>query len=50
MVRVVTINMPSLNAFAFRTFIYPLIGKPMMNRSMQRLKEKLEKKEAGDPL
>lgn len=42
--RVVTMIMPALNAFAFRTFIYPIIGKPMMNRSMRRLKDKLEQK------
>ncbi len=50
MERVVTIIMPPWVAFAFRTFIYPIIGKPMMDRSLRQLKGKLEQRAAGDPV
>ena len=42
MERTVTLAMPSVRAFAFRTFIYPLIGKPMMDKAVATLKTKLE--------
>ena len=40
--RTMTVNLNPLVALAFRFFIYPLVGRPSMNKSMQRLKEKLE--------
>lgn len=40
--RRVTVTLPSLKAFAFRTFIQPMIGKPMMDRSLAALKRNLE--------
>src|SRR4030095_9068575 len=41
--RVTTLTLKPLVAFAFRFFIYPLIGNPMMQKSFQSLKTKLEK-------
>jgi uncharacterized protein YndB with AHSA1/START domain len=46
MERTVTLNMPTLMAFAFRTFISPLVGKPMMDKSLAALKTKLEQRTA----
>ena len=46
MERTVTLAMPPLMAFAFRTFISPLIGKPMMDKSLAALKAKLEQRTA----
>ncbi len=40
--RTMTVNLNPILAFAFRIFIYPLIGNPSMNKSMARLKAKLE--------
>src|SRR5215213_1871182 len=40
--RIMTLNLNPFVAFAFRFFIYPLVGKPSMNRAMAGLKEKLE--------
>jgi len=40
--RTMTVNLNPLVAFAFRFFIYPLIGKPSMNRAMAGLKAKLD--------
>jgi len=40
--RIMTVNLNPLVAFAFRFFIYPLIGRPSMNRAMAGLKAKLE--------
>lgn len=40
--RTMTINLHPLMAFLFRFLIYPLIGKPSMDRSLARLKAKLE--------
>ena len=40
--RTVTLSLKPMVAFAFRFFIYPLIGNPSMNRAMMRLKRKLE--------
>lgn len=42
MERAVTVNMPPLMAFAFRAFIHPFIGKPMMDKALAALKAKLE--------
>jgi len=40
--RTMTVSLNPLIAFLFRFFIYPLIGRPSMNRSMAALKTKLE--------
>ena len=40
--RTMTVNLNPLVAFAFRFFVYPLIGSPSMNKAMKRLKAKLE--------
>ena len=40
--RTMTINLNPLMAFLFRYFIYPLIGKPSMNKAMQALQKRLE--------
>lgn len=40
--RRVTVTLPAIKAFAFRIFIQPLIGKPMMDKSMAALKRNLE--------
>jgi len=40
--RSMTVDLDPIIALAFRFFIYPLIGRPSMNKSMRRLKEKLE--------
>ena len=37
-----TVNLNPFVALAFRFFIYPLIGRPSMNKSMAGLKAKLE--------
>jgi uncharacterized protein YndB with AHSA1/START domain len=42
MERAVTITLPSVRAFLFRTVIHPLIGKPMMDKALAALKTKLE--------
>jgi uncharacterized protein YndB with AHSA1/START domain len=42
MERIVTVNMPPLNAFIFKAFIHPLIGRPMMNKALAALKAKME--------
>lgn len=48
--RTMTVNLNPLVAFAFRFFIYPLVGKPSMDKSMLALKKKLEEKAAdGQP-
>src|SRR5574341_366090 len=36
-----TVSLNPLVAFLFRFFIYPIIGKPSMNRAMAALKKKL---------
>jgi uncharacterized protein YndB with AHSA1/START domain len=41
--RATTLSLKPLVAWAFRFFIYPLIGNPMMQKSFQSLKAKLEK-------
>ncbi|HLO33964.1 MAG TPA: SRPBCC family protein [Anaerolineales bacterium] len=40
--RAMTVNLNPLVALAFRFFIYPLIGRPSMNKSLAALKTKLE--------
>ena len=40
--RTMTVSLKPIVAFAFRFFIYPLIGSPSMNRSLEALKKKLE--------
>lgn len=40
--RTVTVTLPPLRAFIFRTFILPLIGGPMMDKALGALKGKLE--------
>ena len=42
MERTISMKMNPVMAFAFKLFIRPLIGKPMMDKSFARLKEKLE--------
>jgi uncharacterized protein YndB with AHSA1/START domain len=42
--RTMTLSLPPLAAVAFRLFIYPLIGRPAMNKSMSALKSRLEEK------
>jgi len=40
--RTFTVNLNPFVAFAFRFFIYPLVGRPSMLKSMAALKAKLE--------
>lgn len=40
--RAMTVNLNPVVALAFRFFIYPLIGRPSMNKSMAGLKTRLE--------
>jgi len=42
MERTVTLAMPGLQAFVFKTFIYPFVGKPMMDKALAALKAKME--------
>jgi len=42
--RTMTVALNPIMAFLFRTFIYPLIGRPAMNKSLAALKMKLEQK------
>ena len=41
--RTMTLNLNPIVALAFRFFIYPFIGKPSMEKSLARLKTRLEK-------
>jgi uncharacterized protein YndB with AHSA1/START domain len=41
--RMMTLSLHPIVAFAFRLFVYPLIGSPSMNKSLAQLKAKLEK-------
>ena len=41
--RTVTVTLSPLRAFAFRFLIRPLIGKPLMDKSLAALKAKMEK-------
>ncbi|HET9905121.1 MAG TPA: SRPBCC family protein [Anaerolineales bacterium] len=40
--RTMTVNLNPLAAFGFRFLVYPLIGRPSMEKAMSRLKAKLE--------
>ena len=40
--RKMTVSLKPIVAFAFRFFVYPLIGSPSMNKSLEALKKKLE--------
>lgn len=40
--RAMTVSLNPIVAFVFRFFIYPFIGHPSMEKSLGRLKEKLE--------
>ncbi len=40
--RTITLNLNPFVAFAFRTIVYPLVGRPSMLKSMAALKAKLE--------
>jgi hypothetical protein len=42
--RKVMTSLPAMKAFLFRLMIDPLVGNPMMRKSMARLKERLEGK------
>lgn len=42
--RAMTVNLNPIVALGFRLFIYPLVGKPSMEKSMAALKKKLEEK------
>ena len=42
--RTVTVTLPPVRAFVLRTFIQPLIGKPMMDKALAALKAKLEQR------
>ncbi len=42
MERTVTLTLAPLIAFAFRTVIQPLVGKPLMDKGLAALKTKLE--------
>jgi len=44
--RAVTVDMSPPMAFMFKTFIHPLIGKPMMDKALAALKAKLESRAA----
>jgi uncharacterized protein YndB with AHSA1/START domain len=41
--RAMTVNLNAIVALGFQFFIYPLVGKPSMDKSMAELKKKLEK-------
>jgi uncharacterized protein YndB with AHSA1/START domain len=40
--RVMTVDLNSIIGLGFRLFVYPLIGRPSMNKAMASLKAKLE--------
>ncbi len=40
------ITLPPIKALLFKTFVYPFLGNPAMEKSMQALKAKLEEKHA----
>ena len=47
MERTLSMHMNPLKAFAFKLFIRPLIGQPMMDKSFAALKDKLEAADAS---
>jgi uncharacterized protein YndB with AHSA1/START domain len=40
--RAMTLSLHPVVAFLFRFFVYPFVGSPSMNKSLAKLKEKLE--------
>jgi uncharacterized protein YndB with AHSA1/START domain len=40
--RAMTVSLNPIVAFGFRFLIYPFVGRPSMNKSLARLKKKLE--------
>jgi uncharacterized protein YndB with AHSA1/START domain len=44
--RTMTLSLNPIVAFAFRFFIYPLIGSPSMEKSFAKLKAKLEERDS----
>lgn len=40
--RMMTLSLNPIVAFLFRLFVYPLIGRPSMEKALARLKERLE--------
>ena len=40
--RAMTVSLNPIIAFGFRFLIYPFVGRPSMNKSLARLKDKLE--------
>jgi uncharacterized protein YndB with AHSA1/START domain len=48
--RTMTVSLPALIAFGFRLFIYPLIGRPAMNKAMSALKSRLEEDAQAKPV
>jgi uncharacterized protein YndB with AHSA1/START domain len=40
--RAMTVSLNPIIAFGFRFLIYPFVGRPSMNKSLAKLKEKLE--------
>ena len=42
--RAMTVSLNPIMAFLFRFFIYPFIGRPSMDKSLARLKARLEQK------
>jgi uncharacterized protein YndB with AHSA1/START domain len=40
--RAMTLSLNPVVAFLFRFFVYPFVGSPSMNKSLAKLKEKLE--------
>ena len=46
--RAMTVNLNPVVALGFRFFIYPLVGKPSMEKSLAALRRKLEEK-PGEP-
>ena len=43
-VRTMTVNLHPILALLFRVIVYPLVGKPSMDKSMALLKKRLEQK------
>lgn len=40
--RTMTLSLPAVLAFLFQTLVYPLVGSPSMEKSLMRLKARLE--------
>ena len=41
--RTMTLSLNPIAAFLFRLFVYPLIGRPSMDKALAKLKERLER-------